>query len=130
MRLQRALACTSHWISDRLDDEDQKAIRNRLPKRDLKDVIHSPVVDLGADLKSQRWAVYKDGQFGMDFKLGAVTGPPASWYARKGAAKQDSELQWISNQVFRQFPSQSTWADEVWTIIYHDPKLASTKPAG
>jgi len=126
--LRRGLACTLHWTHDRLDEGDRETIRSRLPGGDLSAAIHSPLADLSVDLKSEPWTVYQDGQFGMDFKLGAVVGPPASWYARKAAEHRDPGLQWISDQVFRRFPSKSDWADEVWTIIHYDPELASTKP--
>ena len=41
----------------------------------------------------------------------------------------DGSLQWLADQVFKDFPSQSVFADEVWTIIHYQLAINVVEPA-
>ena len=125
--LVRGLACVLDWTGNTLSPGEKEFLLARLPADFLRE-IKSPAETLSVDLRSQDWVVASGDEFGADFKLGAVMGPPACWYALK--SHSDSDMQWLGEQIFQEFPSQSAFADEVWTIIHYDGHIQSVKPSG
>ena len=74
LTLQRGLACTLDWTANRLSQEERNIILAGLPK-DFAVRTKSPVENLSINLESQCWMVWKDSNFGVDFKLAAVIAP-------------------------------------------------------
>ena len=118
--LELGLACALDWIGNALTEQEAATISVRLPYRDDKPVARPPVSEVAADALDRR----------LDARLASVTGPSSASWAFTASSGRDANAQWLGDHIYAEMPSQSTRADEVWTIIFHDPDLEGTRPDG